>query len=172
MADPRLLPETGLNRTQDINVLNIKGTHEQMGFQHGFYLADKISLMVNHTLLATAAYVAAQTGTDTQTATKMLMKGMEAARPYFPTDQMQEMKAIAQGVKAAGVTDVTLEQVLLWNTNYDQWCIYCHPDYWDCGIKTPAATPPQAGPSGGGLQQFLRLGRMGGGRRKVGLRQE
>ncbi len=43
-----------------------------MGYQHGYLLADKIDLMVNRTLLATAAYVAAQTGSDLIRAQEML----------------------------------------------------------------------------------------------------
>lgn len=112
-----------------VKVLYLKGKPYEMGYQHGYLLADKIDLMVNRTLLATAAYVAAQTGSDLDKAEEILWMGQKAAEPFLPQEFREEMKGIADGVKDAGI-NVTLEQILLWNTNYDQWCIYCHPDYW------------------------------------------
>jgi len=45
-----------------IKILHVKGKPREMGYQHGYMLADRIDLMINRTLLATAAYVAQQTG--------------------------------------------------------------------------------------------------------------
>jgi hypothetical protein len=42
-----------------VKILHVKGKPYEMGYQHGYLLSDKIDLMVNRTLLATAAYVAA-----------------------------------------------------------------------------------------------------------------
>jgi hypothetical protein len=55
--------------------------------------------------------------------------GQKAAESFLPPEFKKEMIGIADGVKEAGV-NITLEDILLWNTNYDQWCIYCHPGYW------------------------------------------
>lgn len=100
-----------------------------MGYQHGFLLADKIDLMISRTLPATTAYVAAQTGSDLETAEKLLWLGQKAAEPFLPEELKEEMQGIADGANDAGVS-VTSDQIFLWNTNYDQWCIYCHPHYW------------------------------------------
>lgn len=114
-----------------VKILHVKGKPYEMGYQHGYLLSDKIDLMVNRTLLATAAYVAAQTGCDLKRANEMLWAGQKKAEPLIPAEQKLEMKGIADGAKDAGA-DIALEDVLLWNTNYDQWCIYCHPHYWQC----------------------------------------
>ena len=100
-----------------------------MGYKHGYLLADKIDLMINRTLLATVAYIAAQTGSDLEKAEELSWIGQKAAEPFLPLEFKEEMKGIVDGAKDAGI-DITLEQILLWNTNYDQWCIYCHPNYW------------------------------------------
>ncbi|MDQ1276609.1 MAG: hypothetical protein QG610_2187 [Euryarchaeota archaeon] len=123
------LKKACFDEIKGVKVLHLKGRPYEMGYQHGYLLADKIDLMVNRTLLATAAYVAAQTGSDLDKAEEILWIGQKAAEPFLPQEFKEEMRGIADGAKDAGV-NVTLEQILLWNTNYDQWCIYCHPDYW------------------------------------------
>lgn len=129
MNKSEILKKACFDEIKGIKVLRLKGKPYEMGYQHGYLLADKIDLMVNRTLLATAAYVAAQTGSDLDKAEELLWMGQKAAEPFLPPEFKEEMKGIADGAKDAGI-NVTLEQILLWNTNYDQWCIYCHPDYW------------------------------------------
>jgi len=128
-VDGRLEEEKG------IKILHIKGKPYEMGYQHGYLLANKIDLMIKRTLLATTAYVAHQTSSDLERAEEMLWIGQKKAEQFVPTEFKDEMRGIAEGANDAGV-DVTLEQILLWNTNYDQWCIYCHPHYWMCDGKT------------------------------------
>ncbi|WP_269851522.1 C45 family autoproteolytic acyltransferase/hydolase [Methanosarcina horonobensis] len=129
MNKSEILRKASFEEIKGIKVLRLKGKPYEMGYQHGYLLADKTDLMINRTLLATAAYVAAQTGSDLDKAEKTLWMGQKAAEPFLPQEFKEEMRGIADGVKDAGI-EVTLEQILLWNTNYDQWCIYCHPDYW------------------------------------------
>ncbi|MBN1322879.1 MAG: hypothetical protein JW986_02605 [Methanotrichaceae archaeon] len=114
-----------------VKILYVAGSPYEMGYQHGRMLADRIDLMVNRTLLATAAYVAAQTGSNIERASEMLWIGQRKAEPFLPGESREEIVGIADGVMDAG-GDATLDQILLWNTNYDQWCIYCHPRYWRC----------------------------------------
>jgi hypothetical protein len=137
-----------LKQQKGIKILNIKGSPYQMGYQHGYLLAEKIGLMINRTLRATAAYVAAQTGSDLKRAEEMLKAGQERAEPNLPPELKEEMEGITDGAKDAG-TDVSLQQVLLWNTNYDQWCIYCHPHYWQCDGQDAIGSTGSMGPSGG-----------------------
>ena len=115
-----------------VKILHIKGDPYEIGYQHGYLLANKIDLMINRTLLATAAYVAQQTGSNLEQADEMIWTGQKKAEPFIPKEFKDEMRGIADGANDAGV-DITLEQILLWNTNYDQWCIYSHPHYWQCG---------------------------------------
>lgn len=100
-----------------------------MGYQHGYLLADKIGVMINTTIQATIAYISLATGKDLKTAEKWFLLGQQAAEPHLPDEFKEEMQGITDGCNDAG-TAVTLQQIYLWNTNYDQWCIYAHPHYW------------------------------------------
>lgn len=134
MNGEEILKKAKFREINGVKVLRIKGKSYEMGYQHGYLLADKIALMINRTLLATAAYVAAQTGSDLEKAEEFLWIGQKAAESFLPQEFKEEMRGIADGAKDAGI-DVTLEQILLWNTNYDQWCIYCHPHYWQANNR-------------------------------------
>jgi hypothetical protein len=135
MAKNNILNKAYFEEKNDVKILHIKGTPYEMGYQHGYLLADKIDLMIKRTLLATAAYVAQQTGSDLERSEEIMWVGQKKAERFIPNEFKDEMRGIAEGANDAGF-DVTLEQILLWNTNYDQWCIYCHPHYWRCDGKT------------------------------------
>jgi len=137
-----------------------------MGFQHGFLLADKIDLMVNRTLLATNAYIAAQTGKSLQEAEALMWIGQKTAEPFVPPEFIEEMRGIADGANAAGV-GVTLNQVLLWNTNYDQWCIYAHPAYWRPEGKEENRPLDRIVPGAGGCSSFCAWDDWAGGDGKL-----
>ncbi len=129
MKKGEVLKKAYFEEIKGVKVLHIKGKPYEMGYQHGYLLADKIDVMIYRTLLATTAYVASQTGLSLEKAGEILWMGQKAAEPFLPPEFKEELIGIADGVKDAGV-NVTLEEILLWNTNYDQWCIYCHPGYW------------------------------------------
>ncbi len=84
MKKNEILKQASFDTQNGVKVLKIKGSPYEMGYQHGFLLADKIDLMINRTLLATTAYVAAQTGSDIKTAEKFLWLGQKAAEPFLP----------------------------------------------------------------------------------------
>ena len=75
------------------------------------------------------------------------------------------MVGIADGVKDTGV-NITLEEILLWNTNYDQWCMYCHPGYWQNDNQTENYAKFQPlnaiKPVGGGCSSFSAWGEWAG----------
>jgi len=149
-----------------IKILHVKGKPREMGYQHGYMLADRIDLMINRTLLATAAYVAQQTGYGLDEAEEMLWAGQREAGRHLPAELREEMEGIAEGARDAG-SDVTMEQILLWNTNYDQWCIYSHPHYWQCqgavqGIDQERG-PGVAATPGGGCSSFCAWDEWAGG---------
>ncbi len=168
MKQDEILEKARFEDENEIKILYVAGSPYEMGYQHGRILADKIDLMVNRTLLATAAYVAAQTSSDLERAEDMLWIGQKKAEPFLPEELREEMVGIADGVRDAG-GKVTLDQILLWNTNYDQWCIYCHPFYWNCDgddSGAPSASPPQA-PTGGGCSSFSAWDEAAGGDGKL-----
>jgi hypothetical protein len=165
MKKEELLKNASLTVENGVKVLKIQGTPYEMGYQHGYLLAEGISAMINNTILATIAYIAQQTGTDNATAEKMFWEGQKIAEPFLPEEFKDEMQGITDGANAAGVS-VTLDQIMLWNTNYDQWCIYSHPDYWtpdgfegggNDGIVT----------SGGGCSSFCAWDEYAGGDGKL-----
>lgn len=131
MECSEILGKSYFKEEKGVKILHIKGKPYAMGYQHGYLLANKIDLMINRSLLATAAYVASQTGCDIKRAEELLWIGQKKAEPFIPAEQKMEMKGIADGAKDAGA-NIDLSDILLWNTNYDQWCIYCHPHYWQC----------------------------------------
>ncbi|HII07179.1 MAG TPA: hypothetical protein HA349_07690, partial [Methanotrichaceae archaeon] len=174
MKQDEILEKARFEDENGIKILYVKGSPYEMGYQHGRLLADKIDLMVNRTLLATAAYVAAQTNSDLERADEMLWIGQKKAEPFLPKELVEEMVGIADGVRDAGGT-ATLDQILLWNTNYDQWCIYCHPHFWNCDVdcdgeddSAPSALPlPPLAPPGGGCSSFCAWDEWAGGDGKM-----
>ncbi len=165
MTSSEILGKSYFKEEKGVKILHIKGKPYDMGYQHGYLLANKIDLMVNRSLLATAAYVAAQAGCDIKRAEELLWIGQKKAEPFIPAEQKMEMKGIADGARDAG-TNIDLPDILLWNTNYDQWCIYCHPHYWCCdGFEKnePASSASSVRTSAGGCSSFCAWDEWAGG---------
>lgn len=129
MKKASILQKASFGIQDGVNILRMKGTPFEMGYQHGYLLADKISVMINTTIQATIAYISLATGNDLATSEQWFLLGQQAAEPFLPEEFKEEMQGITTGCNDAGVP-VTLQQIYLWNTNYDQWCIYAHPHYW------------------------------------------
>lgn len=165
-----MIKKASFEEINGVHILHIKGKPYEMGYQHGYLLADKIDLMINRTLLATTAYIASQTDSNLEKAEEILWIGQKAAEPFLPLEFKEEMIGIADGVKDAGVP-ITLDQILLWNTNYDQWCIYCHPNYWKCGNqiddKLNFSTSKIIKPACSGCSSFCAWGEWAGGDGKL-----
>lgn len=166
MKQAEILKKARFEELKGVKILHIKGKPYEMGYQHGYLLAEKIDLMVNRTLLATTAYIAQQTSSDLEKAEKMLWIGQKMAEPHLPKEFKEEMRGIADGAKDAGV-DITLDQILLWNTNYDQWCIYCHPHYWKCDDLGTSGSSGSIQPAGGGCSSFCAWDEWAGGDGKL-----
>lgn len=166
MKHEETIKKSSFGEHNGVKILQVKGKPYELGYQHGYYLAEKISLMINNTLLATAGYISEQTGWDLDVSDQMMWKGMQLAEPNFPDFLKEEMQGIVDGTQAAGV-NISLEQIMLWNTNYDQWCIYSHPHHW-----TPEGAPlsKNAGsmpPAGGGCSSFCAWDEWAGGDGKL-----
>jgi hypothetical protein len=161
-----IIKKSSLREEHGIKTLLLRGSPYEIGYQHGFHLAEKISLMIHTTLLATAGFVSRQTGWDLDTSEAMTWKGMQLAKPHFPNFLKEEMHGIADGARAAGA-NISLAQVMLWNTNYDQWCIYSHPYHW-----TPEGAPPSnfggsIAPASSGCSSFSAWDEWAGGDGKL-----
>ncbi len=114
-----------------IKLLRINGTPYQRGFQHGVLLAAHIDQTVPAILDAAAAVIAKTIHCSFDEAKEKMKLGAIAAEPFFPEFLKEEMKGIAEGVMDNGGNRIDENMIKLWNTMYDQWCIYAHPKHWD-----------------------------------------
>jgi hypothetical protein len=141
-AHNEILRQASFETQKGVKILKMSGTPYEMGYQHGYLLADRIQTMVTKTVLALPAFIASLTGKNFEEALEVAVHGQKAAEPFLPTEFREEMQGIVDGAQAAALkskgavaeeTAVTLQQILLWNTYYDQWCLYCHPHFYEPG---------------------------------------
>jgi len=119
-----------LSTIHGIRVLYLHGSPYEIGKQHGAYLASHISALVPQALDAAAAVIAKTIGVPYHRAQELMRAGRDAARSFIPQEFLLEMQGIADGMNQAGYP-MDLEDILLWNSMYDLWCLYAHPDYSD-----------------------------------------
>lgn len=119
-----------LEEKQGIKVLHLKGAPYERGYQHGVLLNDKISEVLTGGLTGAIAFITKARRSDVSLASERIMVGAKAMEPYIPPEFKEEYKGIADGIAEAG-SSLTYEDILLWNTMYDQWCFYAHPNSAD-----------------------------------------
>ena len=153
MKNKTILSKASYNVQEGVKILKMKGSPYEMGYQHGYLLAEKIGIMINTTIQATIAYISLATGNDLKTSEEWFNKGQIDAEPFLPPEFKTEMEGICDGCNDAGVA-VTLQQILLWNTNYDQWCIYAHPYYWHPSESAERKQLAHAFKGAGGCSSF------------------
>jgi len=115
-----------LEEKQGIKILHLKGAAYERGYQHGVLLKDEISEVLTGGLTGGAAVIAKATGSDVLLAIEKMIVGQKAMEPYIPPEFKEELQGIADGIAEAG-SCLTYEDILLWNTMYDQRCFYAHP---------------------------------------------
>ncbi|MCP4694164.1 MAG: hypothetical protein GY859_39380, partial [Desulfobacterales bacterium] len=166
-----ILRKASFSEEKGVKILRIKGSPYEMGYQHGFLLADGVEAMTSRTLTAAAARVADRVGCDIPGARERMEMGRRLAEPFLPRELKEEMTGVADGAAAAG-KKVSLDDILLWNTVYDQYCVYAHPFYMDCfsvhrqaaeGGKAGEAAPGSPPPGGAGCSSFSAWGDAAGG---------
>ncbi len=151
-----------------IKVLRIEGTPYNRGLQHGFMLAQEIGRLVPVVLDAAAAVIAKTIHCSFDEAKGRMDRGLQSADPFFPDELREEMRGISDGVKKGGVTGIDFDTIRLWNTMYDQWCIYAHPHHWDPlqpGVRAPykGGRPGTYVLLGSGCSSFSAWGETAGG---------
>ena len=129
MVKEDILEKASFEDKDGVKIFRMRGTPFEMGYQHGYLLAERISIMINTSIQATIAYIALATDNDLATAEQWFWLGQKAAEPFLPEEFKEEMQGIVAGCNDAGI-HVSEQQIYLWNTNFDQWCIYAHPHYW------------------------------------------
>ena len=104
-----LLDEEGagkLYRAGELLVCVMKGPHRDMGFQHGRLLAQKIRHITKEGYLQRALY------SNGYSPEYSLEQASRMAK-HFPPQYIEEINGIVEGLKAAGVNDVTYEELLI-----------------------------------------------------------
>ncbi|HOP64992.1 MAG TPA: C45 family autoproteolytic acyltransferase/hydrolase [Spirochaetota bacterium] len=115
----------------NLKLLRIEGPPHERGFQHGKILASEINELITVTLDAAAAVIAKTIHCPFIEAKERMRIGAETAFPFIPDELKEEMRGIADGVSSSGFPEINFEKIILWNTMYDQWCIYAHPKHWN-----------------------------------------
>jgi len=121
----------------DIVVLHVKGAAYERGYQHGHLLRDRIDRTASRGLTGAAAVCALAIGGTLEDGFERLRRGREEAAGYVPPEFREELRGMADALAAAG-SPLDFDDLLLWNTMYDSWCFFAHPDPSD-----PAATYPR-----------------------------
>jgi len=116
-----------LENSGGIRVLHLKGSPYERGYQHGTLLASEITNVISDGITGAASVVATALQANIETGLQKLKEGQKAAGPYIPPEFREEMTGIADGIASKG-SPMTLDDVLLWNTMYDSWCFFAHPD--------------------------------------------
>ncbi len=131
-----------LEMNRGIKTLHVSGAPYERGYQHGFLLAEEISEVIPHGLTGAASVIAMALDCSMNQAFEVLHKGRRASEGYIPPEYREEMRGIAHGI-AAGGSSLGYDDVVLWNTMYDQWCFYARPDPTDpCKDSARHAYPP------------------------------
>jgi predicted choloylglycine hydrolase len=107
--EAELLDEEGpgkLYRVGQLLVCVMEGTHKDMGFQHGRLLAEKIRHITKEGYMQKALY-------GNGYSHEYSIEQARRMEKHFPPEYIEEMQGIVEGVKAAGVEDVTYEELLV-----------------------------------------------------------
>jgi len=128
--EKEIISKARLEDHDGVRILKIRGSPYEMGYQHGWLLSSAIKLMVTQTTMSLPAYVSTLTGQSFEKSLALARDNASAAKSHLPNECLEEIRGIVDGASAASSTQFTFDQILLWNTYYDQWCIYCHPHYW------------------------------------------
>ena len=131
MAESKIIKEEGkgfLEEKQGVTILHLYGEAYTRGYQHGVLLAGRIEKLVPDVLASATAVIAKTLQCDFNTAWEKMLLGKQVAERYLPVEFKEEMKGIAEGVISQG-KKISLDDIVLWNTMYDQWCLYAHPHH-------------------------------------------
>lgn len=103
----KLVDQEGAGRLYsvgDLTVCVMEGTPEEMGFQHGRLLAQRIRHMVKEGYVQKSLYSRGYTPEYVTEQTERMAK-------FFPPEYVEEMQGVAKGLQAAGVQDVAFNDI-------------------------------------------------------------
>ena len=124
-----------LEERQGIKVLHLSGAPYERGYQHGALLANEISDTLRKGITGAAAVISENIGGSVSAGLERMKTGKQEAEPYIPPEFREELKGIADGMAAAG-SSLSYDDIVLWNTMYDSWCLHHHPNPSNPATKT------------------------------------
>ena len=104
-----LLDEEGpgkLYRIGELLVCVLEGTHREMGYQHGRLLADRIRHITKEGYLQRAVF-------DNGYSLEYAVEQSSRMARHFPPEYLDEINGILDGLAAAGVSDVTYDELVI-----------------------------------------------------------
>ena len=116
-----------LETVNGIRVLHLAGDPWERGFQHGSLLREEIEHTLPLGLTSASAVAAFMTGSPLEEGFEKLKTGGLTAGPFLPAHIRREMEGLAEALASAG-SIISLDDIITWNTMYDTWCFYAHPD--------------------------------------------
>jgi hypothetical protein len=128
-------------KANGIKVLHVKGTAYERGYQYGALLVDEIEAALSSGITMFALKIG---GGDYKAGLNQIVKGKEEMAQFIPTEHKKEMQGIADGMAAKG-SNLTYDDILLWNIVNDTLCLYGKPGVWDSGKPGIRHPYPQAG---------------------------
>lgn len=108
-AAPQVLDQEGPGKLIQLGehlLCVMEGTPEEMGFQHGRLLAKKIRHIIKEGYMPKALYERGYTPEYVNAQSKRM-------ETHIPPEYIAEMQGVVKGLQAAGITDVTYEEILL-----------------------------------------------------------
>lgn len=105
----KLLDSEGAGKLYQVGehvVCVMEGTPEEMGYQHGRLLAQKIRHIIKEGYLPKALWSRGYTR-------EYVMAQSERMEKHMPPQYIAEMKAVVKGLEAAGVKDIPYEEIRL-----------------------------------------------------------
>lgn len=119
-----------LENREGIKVLHLKGSPYERGYQHGVLLYDQINDTLTKGLTGAAAVISHNLDCTLEEGFERLRIGEREAEGFIPPEFREEMTGIADALKSRG-SPIDLDDIFLWNTMYDSWCFFSHPNIQD-----------------------------------------
>ncbi len=98
-----------------IEAVHLKGTSYQRGYQYGTLLKGEIEETLKSGMTMFALYIGHK---DYKKGLERIKRGKEVMENYIPPEFREEMKGMADALAAAG-SDLTYDDILMWNTVND-----------------------------------------------------
>jgi len=108
-AQAKLVDQEGAGKLFKVGewpVIVMEGTPKEMGFQHGRLMAKSIAHMIKEGYMTKALYGRGYTH-------DYIMAQSVRMESHFPPEIIQELQGIVEGIKKAGIDDVSYEDVRL-----------------------------------------------------------